>query len=203
MQAVFDTPMAAHEGRQPFGIGLSRGQAGEEDDLDAAQAAAFIDTLPLEAKDLLQAGPTAILGGQGVGSVQGAHFNATAVQVVRGCGDRLGDDLRISEQGGDVVTQGGLVGFGGQDIVTTLGDDLLNDRFLGQLGVASDDPARQIEPFQQGQGGADLVTVADGALGQDDPHLGGEGRQQLHGVLAALPAAAHRLTVQRQRTQTR
>ena len=23
MQAVFDTPMAAHEGRQPFGIGLN------------------------------------------------------------------------------------------------------------------------------------------------------------------------------------
>ena len=65
MQAVFDAPMAAHEGRQPFGIGLRRGQAGDtEDDLDAAPAGALIAPLPLEAKDLLQAGPAAILGGR-------------------------------------------------------------------------------------------------------------------------------------------
>jgi hypothetical protein len=121
MQAVFDAPIAAHEGRQPFGIGLSRRQAGDaEDYLDAAHAGALIDTLPLEAKDLLQAGPTAILGGQGVGSLQGAHFNAAAVQVrPSGRRERLRDDLGISEQGGDVVTQGGLVVLGGQDIVTT------------------------------------------------------------------------------------
>jgi hypothetical protein len=145
-----------------------------EDDLDAAHAGALIDPLPLEAKDLLQAGPAAILGGQGAGSLQGAHFNATAVQVrPPGRGDRLSDDLGIVEEGGNVVTQGGLVVLGGQDIGPTLGDDLLDDRFLGEFGVAGHDPARQIESFQQGQGGADLVTVADGALGQHDSHLGG------------------------------
>ena len=62
-------------------------------------AGALIDTLPLKAKDLLQAGPTAILGGQGVGSLQGTHFNAAAVQVrPPGRRDRLSDALRIREQ---------------------------------------------------------------------------------------------------------
>ena len=65
----------------------------------------------------------------------------------------------------------------GQDIGPTLGADLLDNRFVGEFGVAGHDPARQIESFQQGQRGTDLVTVADGALGQHDPHLRGEGRQ--------------------------
>ena len=145
--------MTAHQGRQPFGIGLRRGQAGDaEHDLDAAHAGALIDPLPLEAEDLLQTGPAAILGGQGVGSLQGAHFNAAAVQVrTAGRSDRLSDDLGIAEEGGNVVTQGGLVGLGGQHVVATLGDHLLNDRFLRELGIAGDDPARQIESFQQGQ----------------------------------------------------
>jgi hypothetical protein len=95
MQAVFDAPMAAHQGRQPCGIGLRRRQAGDaEHDLDAAHAGALIDTLPLEAKDLRQTGPTAIRGGQGVGGLQGSHFNAAAVQVrTPGRSDRLSDDL--------------------------------------------------------------------------------------------------------------
>ena len=99
MQAVFDAPMAAREGGQTFGIGLSRGQAGDaKDDLDATHAGALIDPLPLEAKDLLQAGPAAILGGQGAGSLQGTYFNATAVQVsAAGRGDRLSHDLGIAE----------------------------------------------------------------------------------------------------------
>ena len=58
------------------------GQAGDtEDNLDAAPAGALIDPLPLEAKDLLQAEPAAILGGQSAGSLQSTYFNATAVQV--------------------------------------------------------------------------------------------------------------------------
>ena len=137
-----------------------------ENYLDAAHTGALLDPLPLEAKDLLQAGPAAILGGQGVGGLPGGHFNAAAVQVrLLGRRERLPtDNLGIREQGGDVVRQGGLVIFSGQDIVTTL---------------------------------------ADGTLGLDDPHLRGERRQHLHGVLTALPAAAHRLTVQGQRSQTR
>ena len=99
MQAIFDAAVAAHEGRQPFDIGLSRGQAGNaENYLDAAHTGALINPLPQEAKDLLQAGPAGILGGQGAGSLQGTHFNATAVQVsTAGRGDRLSHDLGIAE----------------------------------------------------------------------------------------------------------
>ena len=46
----------------------------------------------------------------------------------------------------------------------------------------------KIEAFQQGYRGADLVAIADCPLRQHHPDLGSESRQQLHGILTALPA---------------
>ena len=70
VQAVFDAPMAADEGRQPFGIGVGRGQSGDtEDHRGSTGAGVLVDTLPFEAKDLLQAGPAAVFGRQGAGSL--------------------------------------------------------------------------------------------------------------------------------------
>jgi len=205
MQAVLDRPVSPQKGRQALGIRPGWRQAGNsEAHRDPVAASALVDPVALDPEDLLQTGPTAILGSQGAGGLQRAHFDAAAVQVSAASGrNRLGHHRWLAEQGGDVVTQGGLVVFHGQDVVATLGHDLVHDRFLGQLGIPGDDPTREVESLQERQGRADLVTVVHGPLRQDHSHLGGEGRQELLGRLAATAAAALGLAVQRQRPQRR
>jgi len=197
--------VAPVEGGQPAGIGALWCQAGDAVvDTELVRARAFVAALAFEAEDLAQARPAAVLGGQGGRGLQRPDFDPAAVQVhAPGRGQRLGDDVGLGEQGRNVVDQGGLVGFDSQHIVAAAGDDGLHDGFLGQLGVTGDDPACEIEPFQESQGRADLVAARDGALGQHQPHLGGKGGQELQGRLAVAATAPHGLAIQRQRSQRR
>jgi 8-oxo-dGTP pyrophosphatase MutT (NUDIX family) len=66
--------------------------------LTVRAAGALVDAVTLDPKDLLQAGPAAVLGRQGAGSLQRAHFDAAAVQIdAAGGGDRLGHHGRRAD----------------------------------------------------------------------------------------------------------
>ena len=106
MQAILDSPVPAKDGCEVFGVRPTRRQAGNtEAHRDSAGPAALVDAVALDPEDLLQAGPTTILGGQGAGGLQVAHFDAAAMQVnATGGGNRLGHHPWLTEQDADVVT---------------------------------------------------------------------------------------------------
>lgn len=91
-----------------------------------------------------------------------------------------------------------------EQVMALLADDLRAEITLAEHGVAGDQTALQDQIREQPKAGLMFVglvedAVGDGPLGERQPRLVGDDREQMHGLAKAVGTATSRLAVDRER----
>ena len=96
----------------------------------------------------------------------------------------------------DCLQQARLIALDRQQVVATLGDDLVGDELLATHSVDTDEKALEVEGRQEFGNGHDLVALAGHfLLAEDQPQVGGEGAYHVQRILPTIPRAAGRLAI--------
>lgn len=165
MKAILDVPVSAEQGEQALGSGERRGQTGETVD-EFVGGLAVAGNAAFELKDLGDIGPTVgqIVGQFGTGA-QGPNLQ-TSMTLIDGGGAVLLEPsrARLGEEQGNVVAQGGLVGFSEQEIIAALSAELARPGLVGMQRIGTHDHTAQVAVGDDRTGGALFSAFAGQSL---------------------------------------
>ena len=156
-----DGPVSAVEGEQALGVGGAGGVAGDAvGAFDGGPAGLLEDDGPLDEEGLADVGEVQVAV-EARGDPDGAALDAAVGEAV---GLAEVGFAAVAEEQPDVVEEGGLVGLGGEHEVGAAAAEEVGELALGEQGVGGEGAAGEVEveAFEHGDDGADLVPTACG-----------------------------------------
>ena len=161
-----DGPVAAVEGEQALGVSGVRGVAGDAVGVFDGALAGFLDgDGAFDEERLSDMGECQVVV-EAFGGPDGAAFDAPVREAGRFA--EVGF-AAFSEEGFDVVEQGGLVGLDGEQVVGAALAEAVRELALGEQGVGGEGCAGDIgvQAVEQGEDGADFVGAFGFVVGAD------------------------------------